>query len=267
MNNKIVLNLGESNSNSKLNALIFEEELKEINLKHPLEENQIDIKSTYFLKNANDLEVGFFIRNGLSQNIAFEHIPLIVQDANGNIIAANELHLKVNEIIPAYSARPFDIKFQLSCEVQQNNLNELTIKFGKLESLNAFHSVFTEVKDIPIELEFEEERAMKEFARELKTIKSGEFDVTLYKLNYKNKSELDCILFFRNATNKEIKLERFPIRIINEKEELIAQKIFKDKDGLIKLSSNQSKFMTFEFSQSELLGNTADISKCRVLYK
>jgi len=65
----IKLSLEEIDSGSTLKTTVYTEELKEINAKNPLGENKVDINKTYFMKNDNMLEVGFFIRNGLKQNL------------------------------------------------------------------------------------------------------------------------------------------------------------------------------------------------------
>jgi SLAP domain-containing protein len=267
MNNDIILSLGEEYSNSKLNTLVYEQELREINTKYPLDENQVDIKATYFLKNENDLEVGFFIRNGLGKSVSFENVCLVIEDESGKDLVLKEFNLKNDGIIQPCSARPFVVRFPITNEINLQNVEEYTIKFSKVNNLSKFHSVTTELVGLPIDISFEKEKAIRDFILGLKTLREGEFDISEFNLRSIVNGGLECTMLFRNGTNKEAKVEKLPIYVIDDMGEAIAQKIFYNIEGIIKIGPKQAKLMTFQFERSETTSKEFDLSKCKVICK
>ena len=265
-NSEILLSLGYIDSISKLKTRVYEEELKEINSKKPLEENKIDINQTYFVKTDNNLEVGFFIRNGLTQNLSIEEMPLAVLDAKGDVIIAQKFNLKQFGIVPPRCARPFSVDFIIPEEVLFNESEEHGLKFGELEKMNAFHSVSTEIENLPTNLIFEEEKAIRDFANGLPTLKTDEFTISVYNINYSDDGGLICALILRNGKDGEAKLEKLPISIVNEEGITIASNVFENIEGIVKISPKKSKFISFKFESSQVIPGRYDLSKCKVMY-
>lgn len=262
----ILLSLGDIDSISKLKTRVYEEELKEINAKKPLEENKIDIYKTYFVKNENTLEVGFFIRNGLTQNLSLEEIPLAILDSKGEEIITQSFNFKEYGIIPGHCARPFTVNFEITNETCFNEKEEHNLKFSALDNMNAFHSVPTEIENIPTNLIFEEEKALRDFANALPTLKENEFTISVYTLTYNPAGGINCILILRNGKNEEARLEKLPISVINEEGVTIARNIFEDKEGIVKINPKKSKYISFEFKLADVLPGRYDLAKCKVMY-
>jgi len=266
-NSNIILSLVGEDSVSKLKIQVFEEELKEINSKFPLSENQVDIKQTYFLKKDNTIEVGFFIRNSLKSSISIEEMPLSFQDNNGRILLSKNFNFKDYGVIPPYSARPYTINFEIDKNFNFDEHEKYIIKFGDVANFNAFSSVSTEIENIPFDIPFEEEKAIKDFANELSTLKVDEFSISLYSLAYGDNGGLSCVLLLRNGSSNIANVEKLPISIINENGLIIARKVFDDEKSQIKISPEKSKLINFEFNQYEVSKERCNLSKCKVLYQ
>lgn len=262
----ILLSLGDIDSISKLKTRVYEEELKEINAKKPLEENKIDIFKTYFVKNENTLEVGFFIRNGLTQNLSLEEMPLAIIDEKGNEILSQSFNFKEYGIIPGLSARPFAVNFEMTDGTCFNEKEEHSLKFSALDNLSAFPSVPTEIENMPTNLIFEEEKALRDFANALPTLKENEFTISVYNVTYTPAGGINCSLILRNGKNEEASLEKLPISVVNEEGMTIARNIFEDKEGIVKISPKKSKFINFEFKSTDVMPGRYDLAKCRVMY-
>jgi len=265
-NLKIVLSLGEMDSVSELKTRIYEEELKELNSKNPLKKNEIDVNHTYFVKNDDILEVGLFIRNGLSQSLSLEEMPLVIVDVKGNKIITESFDFGEFGVIPARSARPVVVNFQLPKSLKFNEGEAYSIKFDTQDNMEAFPSVATEIEDMPNNLSFEQEKALIDFANGLPTLKADEFSISVYDMNYTIGGGLNCTLLIRNGKDQEAKLEKLPIAISNEEGLIFARCVFENQEGLVKISPNKSKFATFEFKSSDVMPGKYDLSKCQVLY-
>jgi len=265
-NSDILLSLGYIDSVSKLKTRVYEEELKELNTKKPLEENKIDINQTYFVKTDNNLEVGFFIRNGLTQNLSIEEMPLVILDAKGEEIMTQSFNFKEFGVIPARSARPFAVDFIIPEGIVFNEEEEHGLKFSALDNMNAFHSVSTDIENMPTDLVFEEEKALRDFANGLPTLKADEFTISVYNITYSDDGGLVCALILRNGKDGEAKLEKLPISIVNEEGTTIARNVFENPEGIVKISAKKSKFISFKFEASQVVPGRYDLSKCQVMY-
>lgn len=263
----ICLSLEEIDSVSSLKTTVYEEELKEINSKHPLGENQVNINQTYFVKNDNTLEVGFFIRNGLKQNLSIEEMPLIIQDDKGNTILTQSFNFKKFGILPSHCGRPYSVNFEIPEGIIFDETKQHSIKFNEMNNFNAFQSVETEIENMPAKYSFEEEKAIKEFEKSLPTLKVKEFSISIYNIKYSNDGGMIVTLLLRNGNDKEAKLENLPISIIDENGITIAQGLFSKEGGLAKVSPKKSDILSLEFKQAEVNPGRYNLSKCRVEYK
>ena len=176
----VLLSLRDDESVSDLKRIVYEEELKEINSNYHLKEGGIDIHGTYFLKNENYLEVGFFVRNGLKQNLSLEEMLLVVQDDEGKNIVSQSFNFKEFGTISSCSAMPFELKFDFPEDAVFDETKKYSIKFGSLKNMQGFNSVDIDLEEFPKNLSFEQEKAIKDFEKSLPTLKKRRiFNFTL----------------------------------------------------------------------------------------
>lgn len=267
MDNNLVnvqLSLTGEEYTSELRRNIYEEELKEINSKFPLKENNIDIRQNYFIRNDNTIEVGFFIRNALKSSVSFEKTPLILQDKDGNKILAETFDFKGHGVIPGLSAKPFVVKFEINDSININDGEEYTIKFDEANIFNAFSSVKTEIENIPLDISFDEEQGIRDFANNLETLKKDQIDISLYKLSYTKIKGIECSVVIRNGYDRDINIEKLPIRVLNEDGEVVARRLFESTENSLKLSAKKSIFIKFIMFPDEVIDKNVDLSKCRI---
>jgi len=263
----IKLSLEEIDSGSTLKTTVYTEELKEINDKNPLGENKVDINKTYFMKNDNMLEVGFFIRNGLKQNLSMEEMPITIQDYKGDPILTQSFNFKNFGVIPSYCGRPYCVNFELPEGIIFDETKEHNVKFNAIDKLKAFQSVATEIENMPTGYTFEQEKELRDFENALPTLKAKEFSISVYDIKYNANNAIVCKLLLRNGNDKEANLEKLPISIIAEDGSTIARNVFSSEQGLAKISPKKSEIMSFEFKPLENNLGKYDLSKCTVEYK
>ncbi|MDF2882329.1 MAG: hypothetical protein K0R54_2886 [Clostridiaceae bacterium] len=269
MENKceIFLDLGNDQSLSELKKRVFEEELKEINDKHPLKDNDIDIYVTYFTKNEDDLEAGFFVRNGLSTNLSLEEIPLVIMDDKENPIMSQNFNFKDEGLIKSHGARHFTVNFKIPEGVAFDESKDYSLKFNTSVQMKAFNSVAADIENIPTNLSFEQESALKNFANGLPTLKANEFSVSLFKLEFTPEDDIRCTLLFRNGNAKPVKVEKLPVCIFDGAGTLISRKVFSNASELENINPGKSKVVSFIFKQAEVRPGRFDFAKCRVEFK
>jgi SLAP domain-containing protein len=263
----IKLSLISDESISQLKKTVYEEELKDLNLKFPLNKNEFDIKQTYYIKKDNNLEVGFFIRNGLYKNIVFEDIFLVVQNEDGKDILSKGFDFKEYGIIPPYSARHFVVNFELNEDMNFNDNGKYTINFGNINNYKVFNSLLTELENMPVDLPFEEEQAIRDFFNKLDTMEEDEFSISVYSLSNKENGDIICMLLIRNGSSKTVNIKKLPVSIVSEDDITVAYKEFDGKEDEFKIDPAKSKLINLEFKFYEIYLNEYDISKCRVVFK
>ena len=269
MENKceIFLDLGNNQSLSELKKRVFEEELKEINDKHPLKENDIDIHVTYFTKNDDDLEAGFFVRNGLKSNLSMEEIPLVIMDDKENPVMSQNFNFKDEGLIKGHGARHFTVNFKIPEDVVFDESKDYTIKFNTTKQMKAFNSVDTEIENMPANLSFEQESVLRDFAHNLPTLRANEFSISLFKLEFTPEDDIMCTLLFRNGNTKPVKVEKLPVSIFDGTNNLICRKVFANVPELDSINPGKAKVVSFLFKQAEVRPGRFDFTKCRVEFK
>ncbi len=263
----IKLYLRNETSVSNLKKIVYQEELNDINDKYPLQEGKIDFRATYFLKNKNQLEVGFFIRSGLKNELSMEKVPLTIEDMDGKKLVTQIFNLKRFGKIPPMSGRPAELKFNLPKDVVYYKEKEYVIKMDSEFKMKAFSSVETSIENIPVKMPYEQEKALKEFENSLPTLKENGFDITLYKLFYNTNRALNCTVLIRNGKDVEAKLQKLPVTVINKKGKSIARAVFENKEGIIKVSPKKSSILTLEFPPEAVAPGIHKLEGCIVEYK
>ncbi|HAR84743.1 MAG TPA: hypothetical protein DCR69_03350 [Clostridium sp.] len=269
MNNKfdIKLNIPKGQIVSSLKEKIFQEELNNINQTKPLEENQINLAATYFLCKDNELEVGLFIRNTLKSPLSLKGINLAVQSSKGDIIATLQCNLKEIGIMPSCTGTPYSLKFTLSEGAIYNKDEEYEITFVNFDVLKGFSSVETEIENMPINMSFEEEEALLNFEKNLATLKKDEINISIFRSIKIDNGGIDITLLIRNGYNRDIKLERLPITIMNYNNYPICKHVFHDSNGLVNISAQRAKLLKLSIDKSKLYNTVFDLDRCKILFQ
>jgi SLAP domain-containing protein len=252
---------------SAIAKAVYKEELENINSRFPLNDNEVDIKQIYYIKNDNNLEFSFFIRNGLNHNLALENMVLVIQNNHGKEILSKKINFKEYGTIPPRSATPFTVNFELTEETSFDVNDEYKIVFGGQDKFDSFTSVSTEIENIPIDISFEEEQELKDFFENLKTLEVNEFTVSLYKFVYNNNGSVNCSVILRNGYERFLNIGKLPVSILDEEGNTIVRKVFINEKGDFRVSPRKAKIVNLEFKPQEISDKPLDISKCRVMFK
>jgi len=252
---------------SPLKVKVFQEELSKINKQFPLKENQINASKTYILKHEDELEVGLFIRSTVKNNIIIEEICLAIEDENNQIVLLQKFNFKHIGIIPPNSGIPLTVRFDKDINLKFQNINNYSIKFLTTDELQGFLGTRTEIENIPTNISFEDEKELLDFAYNLQTLKANEVSFDMFKLCKDESGKIIADILIRNGHNKEAKLEVFPITIIDDNNNIIAKCVFKNSNGIVKISSHKSKLVNFIFEPSSIYSNDYDILKCKAIFE
>lgn len=269
MNNEfdIKLNIPKGKIVSPLRIRVFEEELNNINKENPLKENQINLATTYFLNNGNELEVGFFIRNTMKSALSLEVINLAVQSSKGDIIATLQCNLKEIGTMPSCTGTPYSLKFTLNEGAIYNKDEEYKITFVNFNGLKGFRSVVTDIENMPLDITFEEEEEIRKFEKSLNTLKKDEINIAIFKLVKDDDGSINITLLVRNGYDNEIKLERLPITIMNYNNYPICKHVFHDSNGLVNISAQRTKLLKLSIDKSKIYNTVFDLDKCKILFQ
>lgn len=269
MENKanIVLYLGNEHEISSIKKKVYEEELHRINEKNSIDHGEFDLAQIYMTKVSDEeIEVGFFIRNALDKEIIIENFPLVIEDNDRNIVAAESFNFKDFGPVPSYTAKPFNIRFTVSKDIGFEENNNYIIKLGKNAKIDAYHSVTTNVENIPEDVEFEKEHAIKEFEKGLKTLKANQLSVHLFRMSRISKDIINCELLFRNGSNSEVPIKKLPLTIVDGEGYIIAKGVFENGNILFTVEPLKSILMEFEVKCSDSILENADLSNYKVIF-
>lgn len=266
-NLNVKLYLPKNEGVSPLKTQVYEEELREINEKFPMEENQINIKATYIAPNDHSIEVGFFLRNTLNNNISLENLNLCLKNNSGEIVLSQIFNMKSMGEIPANSGIPMTVSFNKGLEFDFNEAENYSIHFANASEMRSFFSVNAEIENLPNNLSYDAEREILDFSENLQTLRANEISISVFKLTDSIQGGIDITLLLRNGYEKEIKLEELPLTILNFNNTIIGRQVFKKEEGLSVISPRKSKLIKLHFEASKLYTNIYDLSRCKILFK
>lgn len=265
--NAITLGISANSTVSNLKALVYEEELNQLNEKYPLKDNELDVKGIYFNKKEAGLEVGFFIRSTVPAKIALESINLVVKNQNNEVVAVKYFDFKSYGPIEPFTGVPFEALFQISEGVSLKDEEEYHVEFGQVAGLKGYSSLEAEIENMPEGLPYEEERGILDYYKNLPNLQVDTVSFHSYKFFYDEEGGIHCIIIIRNGYNQTVKLEKFPIAIFNEDEFVVARTVFSNDEGLVEISPRKAQIIKFHFEPYEILPGNPDLSKCRIAFK
>lgn len=269
MNNKfdIKLNIPKGKIVSRLRREVFEEELNNINKENSLEENQVNLTTTYILNNGTELEVGFFIRNTMKSALSLEVMNLAVQSSKGDIIATMQCNLKEMGTMPSCTGTPYSLKFTLNEGAIYDKDEEYKVIFVNFNGLKGFSSVETEIENMPIDMSFKEEEALLNFEKNLATLKKDEINISIFRSIKTDNGGIDITLLIRNGYNKNIVLDRLPITIMNYNNYPVCKHVFTAANGLVSISPLKAKLIKLSIDPSKVYNTVFDLDRCKILFQ
>ena len=229
-----------------------------------LEDGQVSINGIYTFDMGDKIEVSVYLRNGLSNQINFDKVPLVIVNNNGDMLAKQIMDMKDFGILPPFSARPYKVYFDKeNVLVDTISNDDFKIEFEK--SITALNTVEVELENIPDNMEYELKNSFIKFLGNLPLIKAGEVNIEVFKILRGMDNSISIVFMIRNGYEKTIKLEKLPIIIKDEQGKIIAKGIFDIEN--VSVNSHKARIYDFTITKEYILNKDFDISSCKVYFK
>jgi SLAP domain-containing protein len=239
----------------------LKEELAEL---PTLEDGQVSINGTYTFDMGEKLEVSVYLRNGLSKQINFDIVPLVIVNKKGDVLAKQTIDMKEFGILPPFSARPYKVYFdKANLLVDTISNDDFEIQFEK--SVSAISTVKVELEDIPENMEYELKNSFTKFLDKLPLIKAGDVNIEVFKTLRGMDNSISIVFMIRNGCDKVVQLERLPIIVKDEQGEVVAKGVFDIEN--VSVNSHKAKVYDFTITEEYIVNKDFDISSCKVYFK
>ncbi|MCB2289506.1 SLAP domain-containing protein [Clostridium sp. CS001] len=258
---KLHLNEYDKGVMSDFQKEFLEEELAEL---PTIENGQVSISGTYIFHMVDKIEVSVYLRNGLSTQINFDKVPLVIVNKNGDVLAKQIMDMGDFGILPPFSARPYKVYFdKANLLVDTISNDDFQIQFES--SISAINTVKVELEDIPENMDYDLKSSFTNFLAKLPLIKAGDVNIEVFKTLRGMDNSISIVFMIRNGCDKVIKLERLPIMIKDEQEEVVAKGMFDIEN--VSVNPHKAKVYDFTITEDYIVNKDFDISTCKVYFK
>lgn len=261
LNIELHLNEYDTGVMSDYQKEFLSEELAEL---PPLEDGQVSINGIYTFDMGDKIEVSAYFRNGLSKQINFDKVPLVIVNKNGDVLAKQTMHMQEFGILPPLSARPYKIYFdKVNVFVDTIPMDDWTIQFEK--SIGAVNTVQVEFEDMPENMDRDLKSTFTKFLNKLPLIKAGDINIEVFEKEKCEDNSISIVVLIRNGCDKIINLEKLPITVEDSQGEIVAKGIFDTTNVTV----NPHKVRIYEFiiTEEHIVNMDYDINNCNVYFK
>ncbi|MBU3190638.1 SLAP domain-containing protein [Clostridium bowmanii] len=230
----------------------------------PLEEGQVSINGIYTFDMGDKIEVSAYLRNGLSNQINFDKVPLVIVNKNGDILAKQTMHMQEFGILPSYSARAHKFYFDKeNVFVDTIPMDDWKIQFEN--SVSAINTVKIEFEDMPESMDHDLKNNFIKFLDMLPYIKAGDVNVDVFKTEKRMDNSISIVVLIRNGCDKVINLEKLPILIEDLQGEIVAKGIFETQN--VNVNPHKAKIYELVITEDYIDNKDYDINSCKVHFK
>ena len=229
-----------------------------------LEDGQVSITGIYTFGMGEKLEFSVYLRNGLSKQINFDKVPLVIINNNGDVLAKQVIDMGDFGILPPFSARPYKVYFdKANLLVDTISNDDFKIQFEK--SISAINTVKVELEGIPEDMDYHLKSSFTKFLDKLPLIKAGDVNIEVFKTLKCMDNSISIVFMIRNGCDKVIKLERLPIVVRDEQGEVVAKGLFEIEN--ISVNPHKAKVYDFTITDEYIVNKDFDITNCKVYFK
>jgi len=229
-----------------------------------IEEGEVSINGIYTFDMGEKIEVSVYLRNGLSNQINFDKIPLEIVNKNGEIIAKQTIDMSDFGILPPFSARPYKVYFdKTNLVVGAISNDDFVVRFE--ESMSAINTVVVELEDMAEDIDYDLKSSFTKFLDKLPLIKAGDVSIEVFKTLRGMDNTISVVFMIRNGCDKNIKLERLPIVVKDEKNQVVAKGVFEVEN--VSVNPHKAKVYDFTITKDHIINQDFDITKCSVYFK
>ena len=94
---------------SDVHKEILEDEINEL---PPIKEGELNISGVYIYDIGEKFEAKIYVRNGLSENLNLEDIPLVIKNSKDETLGVQTFNLRGLGKLPPHSVRPIKVYFE-----------------------------------------------------------------------------------------------------------------------------------------------------------
>ncbi len=229
----------------------------------PIKENDINISTVYTFDDGDEIEAKVYFRNGLSKNVNFEYVPLIMVNSKDEVVASKNFDLREMGDIKAAGARPWKLCFEKTCvDMEKFSPEDCKILFNK--NIKAVNYAKLEFEDFPENFsDFRGE--FQKFLENLPGMEKGKFSVSTFNIALQQNGALIVTTVMRNSVEKTVKIEELPVTIKDENDNIIVNGKFDLKDFTI--NPMKAKVCTLAFETNLNSDSVVNTDKWRVVFE
>lgn len=260
-NIELHLNEYDKNTMSDFQKEFLNDELSEL---PQIEDGQVSINGVYTFDKGDKIEVSVYLRNGLSKQINFHIVPLVIVNKNGDVLAKQTIDMSDFGILPPLSARPYKVYFdKANLLVSEIPINDWQIQFEK--SISAINTVTVDLEDMHDNMDSDLKSSLTKFLGELPLVKSGDVNIEVFRTLKRTDNSIFMTFIIRNGCNKIIKLGKLPILIEDEQGVMVAKGTFEFEN--VSVNAHKAKAYDFIITEDYIYNKDFDINKCKVFFK
>jgi len=218
-------------------------------------EGQVTIQLTGVSPADGALLVGFFISNGLSQNVKFENIPLVLMDSDRRVLARQSFAGETIGEIVGGSEKACVVRFLPDNVYVQDVPVECQVYFDMPTKRPESNEIQFQV--LPENITENQRQELERILAELPAMKDGEVNFQPFQAQITNESDLLATVIIRNYTEKIVNLEQIPLVVYGAQQEELTRGQF-DIKGLT-IEPFKAILWTFNFGHV-LLDSSFDLS-------
>ncbi|MGK0469397.1 SLAP domain-containing protein [Clostridium sp.] len=229
-----------------------------------LEDGQVSIDGVYTFDMEDKIEVSVYLRNGLSKQINFDKVPLVITNKNGEVLAKQVMEMRKFGTLPPLSARPYKVYFdKANLLVSEIPMNDWQIQFDK--SITAMHTLKVEFEDMAEDMDSDLKNSLILFLSKLPLIKYGDVNIQLFRAIKRTDNSIFMTFVISNGCDKIIKLEKLPILIEDEQGETVVKGIFEFEN--VSVNNHKAKAYDFIITKDYILNKDFNLDNCKVYFK
>jgi len=189
------------------------------------------------------LLVGFFVSNGLSQNVKFENVPLVLIDADKRVLARQSFDGETIGEVVGGSAKACVVRFLPDNVYTQDIPVECQVCFDIPNERPQSNEI--QYQSLPEDTTETQHQELERILRELPPMKHGEVNVSPLNAQITTQGDLLTTVIIRNFTDKTINLEQMPLVVLDARQEELARGLFDIKD--LSIEPLKAMLWTFNF--------------------
>ncbi len=255
-----ILSLLENDDNvmSDVQKDILEEELEEL---PPIKDGEVNVSGIYVYDAGEKLEVKAYIRNGYSQEIVLENVPLAIINSKNEILAYQIFNLKSLGAIPSHGARPVKIYFEKkNVRVDEIPMDDWSIGFD--EKVKVERKVNVSYEKLPKNIEVEDKLVFDNFLKSLPDIRETQFTISTFSVGMQTNGDIIVTLVMRNGDTNPRGLKEIPITLIDGNGNVVKSNLFKLEN--FEVGGLKARIFNFAFPTNFRLEKNVELNDWKV---